>query len=147
MGICWLVVFLEHNWMIFFQKQLGMMNHPNGRTHIFQRGIAIPPTREDCDSWLNEWISADVIKHVGFFQTRTRWTCQWENHWKPSNQMGNCHCHVWVPEGFLHAHSLRTALDSTGSRRFNGNFSILKWGTLPCKAIFCGDILLHRPKI
>ena len=32
---------------------------------------------------------------------------------------------------------------------FNGNFRILKWRycTVPCKAIFCGDIPLHRPYI
>jgi hypothetical protein len=31
-------------WMTF-QKQLGMENHPNWRSHFFQRGRFIPPTR------------------------------------------------------------------------------------------------------
>ena len=34
----WLVVFLEHGWILFFHLNWEWKNHSNWRTHIFQRG-------------------------------------------------------------------------------------------------------------
>ena len=67
---------LEHGWMMTFQKHLGMENHPNRRTHIFQRGRY---TTNQINIIINYESSLTIINHkkgmIGF-----RWLSDSLNH-------------------------------------------------------------------
>ena len=85
----WLVVFLEHHWLIF---PVGN-HHPNWRTHIFQRGrLKLPPNFWDPpESWnivLSEVATADAICLIWF-----------KYFWKNEKTSGHVNRELYQPSG------------------------------------------------